>query len=61
MAKFYVKAETAKGKVVAYGVYDCIGGLESEHHRFLVSETQPAAVAVKLANACRDDMNSATA
>lgn len=57
---FYVKAETSKSKVIAYGVFDCVGGMESEHQRFAVSDKQSAEVSLHLANTCRDDMNAAT-
>lgn len=57
--RYYVKAETAKGVVVAYGVYDRVNGMESEHHRFKIEKGQSFEVALNLANACRDDMNLA--
>lgn len=57
--RYYVKAETAKGVVVAYGVYDRVNGMESEHHRFEVENGQGFEVALNLANTCRDDMNLA--
>lgn len=56
--RYYVSAITGRGNaVLGYGVYDCIGGLESEHHRFDVTEKQSAEVALYLANLLRDDLN----
>lgn len=60
MAKFYVKPETAKGKVIAYGVYDCVGGMESEHAIFKVGPDVPAETALQLANAHRNSLDATT-
>lgn len=60
--KAYVEAEIGRGgKVTAYGVYDCVSGLVSEHARYEVSEKQPADVALHLANLHRDDLNAGIA
>lgn len=59
MTKFYVKAETARGKVIGYSVLDCVGGLESEHACYRVTAHQPAEAALILANAERDRLNAA--
>ena len=59
--RFYVRAITRKGQVIGYGVYDCVGGMESEHIRFDVTEKQPAEVALHLANMARDDRNAGIA
>lgn len=56
MKRFYVKAKTAKGKVIGYAVYDEIGGMESEHGSFTV-EQYGVDVALHLANTLRDDLN----
>ena len=34
--QFYVEPITAKKAVVGYGVYDCIGGMQSRHAEFMV-------------------------
>ncbi|WP_273794607.1 hypothetical protein [Brucella intermedia] len=61
MKQFYVKAETVRGTVRAYGVYDCIGGMESEHAWFEVNDDQSAEIALRLANQARDDLNAGIA
>lgn len=61
--KYYVKAITKGGKVVGYGVYDSVGGIEVEHDRFPIADDAPdRAGAIKaalyLANLQRDDLNA---
>lgn len=34
MSKFYVRKITFKGAIVAYGVYDNVNGMVSEHARY---------------------------
>jgi hypothetical protein len=59
MNRYYVRVETHPRKgVVGYGVYDCVGGMESQHAYYEVTDEQPAAVALHLANADRDDRNA---
>lgn len=37
---FYVRPITSKGIVIGYGVYDCVGGMVSEHERVLIDKTR---------------------
>lgn len=56
--RYYVRAETKKGAVVGYGVYDCVGGMESQHAYYPAAEgKQTWKIALYLANQHRDDMN----
>ncbi len=36
MSKFYVKSVTARDKIIAYGIYDKVNGIVSEHDYFPV-------------------------
>jgi hypothetical protein len=48
----------SRGKtVLGYGVYDAIGGMESEHSRYMLKDYS-ADVALHLANTDRDDRNA---
>jgi hypothetical protein len=56
--RYYVEAVIGRGrKVLAYGVYDSVGGIVSEHAFYDVTDRQPADVALHLANKHRDDLN----
>jgi hypothetical protein len=64
--RYYTRAITSKGIVNGYGVYDCVGGLESEHERFPISEdakdrAEAAKATLYLANTFRDDLNNGAA
>lgn len=59
-ARYYVRAIKRGGQVLGYGVYDCIGGMESQHVAFQ-TPAYHADVALHLANAWRDDANAGVA
>jgi hypothetical protein len=57
--RYYVKAiYNKRGSVKGYGVYDCIGGLESQHAIYMIRRGLNASVALALANEWRDDLNA---
>ena len=58
MSKFYVKTVTAKGKTIAYAVYDRVNGLEREYAYFPITSNQPDDVAQHLAKLSAADFNS---
>lgn len=60
---YYVKAITRGGRVIGYGVYDTVGGMESEHNRYPIADDAAdrrgaAEAALYLANLHRDDLNA---
>lgn len=55
---YYVRAITKERRVVGYGVYDCEGGIEIEHKRYMVGGLD-AERCLADANRERDSMNGA--
>ena len=55
--QYYVSPETSKGAVIAYGVFDNINGLESEHERFLITGGRTKEEAHRLAKIACDKLN----
>lgn len=58
--RYYVKAEKDRKDVVTgYGVYDCIGGMESQHGFYKIGVNAVTAEScLYLANMHRDDLNN---
>lgn len=61
MQKFFVKAITAKGQPIGYGVYDRVNGMDSQHASFMAPRDGDILVCLHLANTDRDDRNSGIA
>lgn len=57
MNKYFVRRETAKSKTIAFGVLDNVGGMESEHGRFLITSEQSEQDAKTLADKFCSDLN----
>jgi hypothetical protein len=57
-AKFYVGIVTRRGATIGYEVNDCVGGMESQHERFLITQDTDEREALRLAQEAAATMNA---